>query len=349
MDSLNIMETELDSLVADMQQTEGALLLQIDQLAEQIPEIYAGYASMVRTLVTSAMDMMKPGSKAANRMALALEIGTRSIQAFGEYKAAKEHNRLVQKYLTVKKAYAQNNIEKVSNLLPKVTQNASTAGRLFKKCSEVSYRLSDLDNDKMRRVATLQSKALTMYRTNVYLFELCKYLKNEYGTWLNGLQRSEFDMPDYYLINSIIAKELFPSSLLEAYSEAADESQTITGKEIMLLSDYQLTFMALGQKLCHVRLEDANPLIRTLINESGAVTEYNSITKPYTDHIKSSPTGKIVFLGLIAAAIILAIAFCYFEGSIGEKCLLAAAGIGATLRICIKGNRKAMTRYVEEG
>ncbi|MDE7410152.1 MAG: hypothetical protein K2N09_09045 [Muribaculaceae bacterium] len=349
MDSLKRLETELDSLVADMHQTEGVLLMQIDQLADEIPEIYAGYASMVRTLVTSAMDMMKPGSKAANRMAMALEIGTRSIQAFGEYKAAKEHNRLVQKYMTVKKIYAQNNLEKVTTLILKLTQNAATAGRLFKKCSEVTYRLADLDADKMRRVASLQLKALTMYRTNAYLFELCKYLKNEYGTWLKGLQRSEFDMPDYYLINNIIAKELFPKSLIEAYSEAADATQSITGKEIMLLTDYQLTFMALGQKVCHIRLDDAQPLVRTLINESGAVEEYNSITKPYTDHLKSSPTGKIVFLGIIAVAAIIAIAFLYFQGSIGEKILLAAAGVGATLRICIKGNKKALIQYVQDG
>ncbi|MDE6478802.1 MAG: hypothetical protein K2L45_00920 [Muribaculaceae bacterium] len=349
MNSLKSMETELDSLVADMQQTEGTLLLQIDQLAEEIPEIYAGYASMVRTLVTSAMDMMKPGSKVANKMAMALEIGARSIQAFGEYKAAKEHNRLVQKYMTVKKIYAQNNLEKVTAIMPKVTQNAATAGRLFKKCSEVTYRLADLDVDKMRRVASLQSKALTMYRTNAYLFELCKYLKNEYGTWLNGLQRSEFDIPDYYLINNIIAKELFPKPLIEAYSEAADAAQSIMGKEIMLLTDYQLTFMALGQKVCHIRLDDAQPLVRTLINDSGAVEEYNSITKPYTDHLKSSPTGKIVFLGIIAVAVIIAIAFLYFQGSIGEKFLLAAVGLGATLRICIKGNKKALIQYVQDG
>ena len=349
MNSLKSMETELDSLVADMQQTEGTLLLQIDQLAEEIPEIYAGYASMVRTLVTSAMDMMKPGSKVANKMAMALEIGARSIQAFGEYKAAKEHNRLVQKYMTVKKIYAQNNLEKVTAIMPKVTQNAATAGRLFKKCSEVTYRLADLDVDKMRRVASLQSKALTMYRTNAYLFELCKYLKNEYGTWLNGLQRSEFDIPDYYLINNIIAKELFPKPLIEAYSEAADATQSIMGKEIMLLTDYQLTFMALGQKVCHIRLDDAQPLVRTLINDSGAVEEYNSITKPYTDHLKSSPTGKIVFLGIIAVAVIIAIAFLYFQGNIGEKFLLAAVGVGATLRICIKGNKKALIQYVQDG
>ena len=349
MDSLKVMETELDSLAADMQQSEEELLLQIDNLADVIPEIYAGYASMVRTLVSSAMNLMKPGNKNANKVAVALEIGRRSIQAFGEYKAAKEHNRLVQKYMAVKKTFAQNNIEKISYLLPKVTRNVSTAGRLFKKSSEVTYRLSELDTDKMRRVAILQSKALTMYRTNAYLFELCKYLKNEYGTWLNGVQKSEFDMPDYYLINSIIAQELFPTSLLEAYSEAADATDTIKGKEIMLLSDYQLTFMALGQKLCHIRLDDANPLIRTLINESGAVGEYNSITKPYTDHIKSNPTGSITFLGVLAAAIIIVISFVYFQDSTGAKCLLAAAGLGATLRICIKGNRRAMIQHVQEG
>ncbi len=348
-ESIKVMENELDSLVADMQQTEGALLVQIDQLANEIPEIYAGYASMVRTLVTYTMNLMRPGSKSANRVAVALEIGTRSIQAFGQYKSAKEHNRLVNKYMAVKTSYAQNNLEKVSYLLPKVTRNAATAGKLFKKCSEVTYTLSDLDTNKMQRIAALQSKALAVYRTNVYLFELCKYLKNEYGTWLNGYQRSEFDMPDYYLINSIIAQQLFSTSLLEAYAEATEANKEIKGKEIMLLSDYQLTFMALGQKLCHIRLDEAHPLIRALINESGAVEEYNAITKPYTNHIKSNPTTKIFLLGLLAAAIVIAISFSYFEGSIGAKCLLGAAGLGATIRICIKGKRRALIQHVEKG
>lgn len=348
MDSIDLLNNDLDALSADIAQLENGLIEQIDKLATAIPEIYAGYASMVRTLVTSAMQVISPSQRSANRVAIALEIGTRSIQAFGEYKAAKEHNRLLAKYMMAKETIARNNIEKVSNLLPKASRTASSSGLIFKKCCNLSYELTQLDETKIQRIAGIQIKALTMYRTNIYLLELCKYLKNEYGVWLTNTQHSEFDMPDYYLINSMIANELYGNDLLQAYSEAADEEYRLSGKQIMLLSDYQMSFMALGEKLCKINISKANPLIRVLIENCGATNEYENITKPYKDHIENDPKGTITFLGLITIAAIICIIVFYFEGSITAKCVIAIAAIAATLRICIKGNRKTKINYVHE-
>ena len=67
MDSNDLLEKELDGLTADIALLEEDLLRQIDGLAKAIPDVYAGYASMVRTLVTNAMQVLKPSAKTANR------------------------------------------------------------------------------------------------------------------------------------------------------------------------------------------------------------------------------------------------------------------------------------------
>ena len=349
MDTIETLDQELNSFSQDLAQVEGQLIAQVDTLAAEIPEIYSGYASMVRTLVDSAMRMIKPNNRTANKVAIALEIGTRSIQAYGEYKAAKEHNRLLTKYMNVKKQIASNNLEKVTHLLPKAQRNAENTGRLLKKCSEQNYSLEQLDESRIRKVAALQIRALTMYRTNLYLLELAKYLKNEYGIWLTGKQRSEFDMPDYYLINSILANELYGKDLFNAYSDAADAENKLSGKQIMLLSDYQMTLMALGRELCKANMDDAHPCVRQLIEDCGAVNEYERITAPVREHAAFKPEWIIIVMGILAIAGIISIVLFYFEGSDVAKWLLAIAGSAAAVRICMKGMRNCKINYARQG
>ncbi len=348
MDSIDSLNVQLDSLTSDVSQMENALLDQIDGLAKAIPEIYAGYASLVRTMVNSTMQILKPSNKSANTVAIALEVGTRSIQAYGEYKAAKEHNRLLNKYMMVKETIARNNLEKVSNLLPKASATAKSSGRLFKKLSELSYNLDELNDTQMSRIAAIQNKGLTMYRTNIYLLELCKYLKNEYNVWLSGQQRSEFDMPDYYLINQYIAGELFGDDLLQAYSDAVDEEEQITGKQLMLISDYQMSFMALGENLCEINILGARPIIARLLLECGAAQEYEKITKPYRKQIKKNVKLIISLMGVFSAIVVFCILGGYFEGSDTVRGIVGIAAFAAILRICIKGYKKAKIHNVEQ-
>ncbi len=348
MDSINALNSQLEVLTTDISQIEKVLIDQIDGLAKAIPEIYAGYASLIRTMVNSAMQVIKPSDKTATSVALALEVGTRSIQAYGEYKAAKEHNRLLSKYMMVKETIARNNIEKVSNLLPKASATAKSSGRLFKKLSELSYNLDDLNDAQMSRIAAIQIKGLTMYRTNIYLLELCKYLKNEYSVWLSGHQRSEFDIPDYYLINQYIAAELFGDDLLQAYSDAVDEYDCLTGKQIMLISDYQMSFMALGEKLCEINILGARPILARLLLECGAAQDYEKITKPYRKQIKKNPKVIITLLGILSAIVVVWILGGYFEGSEAARGVIGLASFAAILRICIKGNKNAKIQNVEQ-
>lgn len=342
-------QKNLDSLSLDLQEFENKLIPQLDGLAKAIPEIYEGYATMVRTLVNSTMDLFKPKGRTGSRIAVAAEIGARSIEAYGKYKAAKEHNRLLAKYMTIKTTYAQNNLEKVKGILPKIERSNAQTAKLFMKCCSLNYRLDQFDNNRIERVAAIQLKALSLHRTNIYLLELCKYLVNEYQVWLKGEQRSKFDMPDYYMINDYLSKQIFGNNLLEAYSEAADTTETISGKQIMLLSDYQLSLMALGDKLCTVRPNKAVEPVRQLIENCGAHTFYSENTKDFTKHLNKKPYLLIVILGVVAALAITYICSYYLLSTEMVSLIMNLAGVSAVLRICFKGLRDCRIGYVMKG
>lgn len=212
MESVNAtyeIQTSLDSLALDLEKFEEQLMPQLDSLAKAIPEIYAGYASMVRTLVSTTLQVCKPNAKTSSRIALAVEVGARSIQAFGNYKAAKEHNRLLTKYIAIKRQHAENNLDKVSDLLPKINAKCTTSGKLFSKCASLRYALSELDSSKISRVAQIQYKALSLHRTNLYLSELCKYLNfykanKKASRWIVGY--IEKDQAVFDEVNSVVTK-----------------------------------------------------------------------------------------------------------------------------------------------
>lgn len=345
----NPIQESLDSLTSDLRKFESELLPQIDELAKALPEIYAGYASAVRNIVETTLKLVNPKHQTKNRIALVVEVGTRSIQAYGEYKAAKEHNRLLQKYIAIKQEYATNNIEKVNKLLPKLKKSNSESAKLLNKCSEIEYQISQLDNRKITRIANIQLRALAIHRTNIYLLELCKYLCAEYKVWLSGMQNSDNDMPDYYLINKMLAEHIYGKNLLQAYSDAADETEILKGKQIMLLSDYQLSMMALGSQLCRVNLSAANPVVAKLITECGASEIYSQRAKAFANHIEKNPAKKVVYMGIIATLAIIFIAFFYLDNHDTYKWVLSVGGVAIVFRICINGYYKVLYSHVQEG
>ena len=347
----NDMERELELLSKELQCSEEELLPQIDGLAKAIPEIYKGYASMVREIVGSTLSLFKSGSRAVSRVAVAAEIGARAIEAFGEYKAAKEHNRLLIRYMEIKYVYATNNLERVATLLPRLKRSNMTSARLFRKCTSLSYDLDRLDQSSIGRVANIQLKALSIHRTNAYLLELCKYLENEYKVWLRREQRSEFDMPDYYMINEILADTLFGrDKLFDAYVAAADiDSGSITGAQIMLLADYQLSMMALGQKFCKINPSKANPLVRKLIEDCGAAEKYKEITATTIEHISFDPSWMWYVAGVLAIGAIIWFVITQIQGHDVGKWIGAAVAIGVVIRLTMGLKRSSNRRYVEKG
>lgn len=347
--TLDSIQTNLDSLAIDLKKFENELLPQIEGLAEAIPEIYAKYASVVRNLVNTTLDLFKPSQETGNKIALAAEVGARSIEAYGEYKAAIEHNRLLKKFMAAKKAYASTNLGKIQYLLPLLTKSNSKSAKLFQKCAEIEYQINNLDNAKLKIITDIQKKVFSMHRTNIYLLELCKYLVAEYKVWLSDKQKSDNDFPDYYLINSYLAKYMFGENLLQAYSDAADETAVLTGKQIMLLSDYQLSMMALGTQLCKVNLSEANPVVERLISECGACKSYTQHTEEYASHIEKKPAEKIIWFGLLAVLAIIFISFIYLDNSGPLRWVLSIGGSAVALRICLKGYKTVLKCHVQEG
>lgn len=352
MDAFNTtinLQQDLDALSGDLRDIESLLKLQLDNLAESMPEIYSGYASMVRQITDATLNMFNTSSKTASKIAIAAEIGARSIKAFGEYKAAKQHNEIIRKYMHVKTQIANNNLTRVNYALPKAELNCQKTAKLFDKCCEIRYCLNELNDDKFRIISSIQEKTLNIHRTNLYMFELCKYLKNEYTAWINNNHKSEFDMPDYYLINSILAEKLYGEDLLGSYSEAADQTSVISGKQIMLLYDYSLSLMALGSSLCNVNISEAHPLVGQLMDNCGAHKKYAEWVKPYKEHVDGSSSSAIYLLGIITTIAIICIIVFYFDCSATVKLITFLASLGAILKICIKGVRKVHIAEVQKG
>ena len=350
MDSnLESINQELNALSGDLKAFEGQLMPQLDELARTIPEIYSGYASMVHDLVDNTLTLFNTSNRTRYKVAVAAEIGAKAIEAFGEYKAAKEHNRLLQKYMKVKMTYAQANIEKVSLLLPKITRSQSATAKLFNRFAEIEYDLDKLTETSLESVSRIQQKALSIYRTNTYLLELCKYLSSEYKVWLAGKQTSDNDMPDYYLINLYLSEQLYGDDLFEAYSTAADETRRLKGKQVMLLADYQLSMMALGNKLCKINVKEANPMVGKLIEDCGAHQQYTEHTKKFAKHVEDGiSTGWSLFGVMVLFGIVLR-GLLYFNASEEIFWIVLLLTLGLVIKFYVRSRKSAMENHVNVG
>lgn len=345
----NLDNKALDELSLNIKEIEKELMPQLDMLAEKIPEIYNGYASMVRTLVDTTLDFVSVSKKTGDRIALGAEVTARVITAWGNYKAAVEHNKMLAKYMQIKKTIANNNLTKVEGLLPKLERSNTSSSKLFEKYCTTAYSLENLDEETIKRVAALLLKVLAIHRTNVYLFELCKYLKKEYGAWASGMQTCNERLPDYYQINKKLGDNMFKGNLFDAYSAAANSTDAVEGKQILLLSDYQLSMMALGEKLCKVNLKNANPKVAMLIAECGASESYANETKRFTEHIESSPVSTIALLAALAFFAILWIALSYLHSHDTVRWIMIIGGLSVILRICFRGYKRVLIVYAQNG
>lgn len=341
-------EKLLDNLSKDLKNLEKEILPQIDGLAEKIPELYGRYAEMVNMLVDIADSLFVTNADTSRKLANFALIADKGIRAYGQYKAAVERNRLLDKYLQVKKTYASNNLEKVEFLIPKLKKSLKSSEKLFKNLSARIYNQDSLKGNTTDRVALLQLKALNMYRTATYLSVLTEYLKKEYQVWIKGNQTSGMTLPDYYQVNMMIAGEISKESPLKTYETAADSTNNLTGGQIMFLSDPQLAMLSLGEDLCKINPNLASAPVRQLIDLSGVVPIYEGLIDPMKKKVEDSPEGVPIIIGVIAFLGIIAMCIWLIPGNIGLRWLIGVIGCLSALRIMFKGSKAVQIAHVLE-
>lgn len=342
-------ELTLDRLAADIEGLEKELLPQLDLLAERIPELYGGYASMVREIMQTSLSVLRPKSSTASKLAVAAEIGARGLEAYGAYKAAKKHNEMLDKFLMVKKEIANLNYGKVSRLLPEVERKLGSSERLFDKLARNSYLLKDKDRQTIIRTSNLVLRTLTLYRSNLFLLELCRYLRSEYEAWLSGSQTSGLGRPDYFVVNGLVVEKLFGKRAFATLEKLADGNGDMSGKELMLMADPQLFAFAMKDKLCEIDVSKASPAVEVILKSNPGCEYYAEATKEIRGHVGKNPHAKVlgiccaVFVGMLVAAIT------YNDCEPWVRVVVFLALAGVVIRVGVRSARKMKLAHVAEG
>lgn len=342
---------DLEALSKDLRNLEEELMPQLDELGSKLPEIYAGYANIVRDITTQLLEICSFSESTSGKIALVAEVGARALESFGSYKAAKKHNQMLSRFLAIKQEIANLNAAKIRRLLPESNHNLANLKRLFEVYINKTCKFSDISHENIMRLASIQLRVLNMYRTSLFLNLLAKYLDQEYKAWKRGKQISGVRMPDFYTANMLIVESLWGNNdkVFQAIETAADSTDSIQGKDIILLCDQQLFTYAIGDELCDISLEKAHPYVKEMISLHNGVENHLSTSKALREHIDKTATGTIWSLCLLSWLIIICMSIWYLPGTGMARTLIAVAGCIAIMKIGMKGARKINKIYFPMG
>lgn len=325
---------------------EQELMLKLDDLATKLPELYEGYANLVRQTFNAAFDIIGISSEKSEKIGVAVEVLARGIEAYGAYKAAKEHNERLEKYMRVKKEFAALNKSKILSLKRKIESTIISSEKLFTKFAETGYKLVGASDRNIIRQGNLLIRVLTLYRTNFFILTLSEFLESELGAWERGEQTSGEIQPDYFTVNSLIFQSLFgDKDSFSIVKEICEKKETLKGSEIMVLADSQLFLYSLKDELCEIDFTECSPSIKALIENNPSTHKYKEMTRDIKKHIKRNPTQGIWIACAVGAFFIsITILSLYPEGI--SKWVFLILGLAATFRIGKKNAMKAKINHV---
>lgn len=341
-------QQQYERLLANVKDLEAEIMPKLELLGKEIPEIYNGYAKLVRESVDNAIQILNLKETTSNRVMMAAEIGARTIEAYGAWKAAREHNQMLDKFLTAKRQFAALNYTQIKNALEKANSNLAGVKRLFNAYAKRQYDLSSEDETIINKVSNLILRHLVLYRTALFLATLCSYLKAECEAWSQNQQVSSMPRTDYYIINGKILNELFGDKIYEELEKAADSSGNLSGAQIMLLSDPQLSIYALKDTLCKINYNEASRPINTLIENNPSFPYYNERASSIVEKINDSSIYAIYLYALLSIAAVISLCIWFIPGVWWSRVIIGVIACSGIFRITSKNAIKIKVIHVDD-
>lgn len=341
-------ENIINSLADDMCKLEKQILPQLDELSEKIPELYKGYANLVRTIVSEVIKNASINNRNVAKINMAAEIAARGLQAYGFIKDAQKHNALLDKFMQTKQTIAYANISRNNKALAEAKTKLESSSKLMKKYATTCFKCKGVTEEILMRQAFIVLRVLNLYRTSLFLVYLSEYLNLEYSCWIDGNQTSGKALPDYYLTNEHIFNELFTGTPFRTIELCCDKRDNLTGAEIMLLSDYQLSLYALKDNVCTISVNAASPEVKTLMTNNSAFTDYKRILSPFVEYIKETPGNGLSLMFIITLIIIIALCIFYIPGSWWLRVIIGFSGFIASCKIYDKNEKKLQLSYCQK-
>lgn len=296
------MENEKDQFekcLAELRSIENFIFPQLNDMAQKIDAQYKFYADLVRDLGDKTLSIGKFNSNTSTKIHSATVLVSRGIEGYGAYKSAQEHNRKLDEMMDLKRTLAGQKRKQIIDWLPRISANVEKSKRFCESQTSKTFPL----NSVSPALVSLQLKYLNLYRTNLYYESLAKWMREEYSSWLNGQQTCGMPTPSLYDINTELGKRLYGANLYKYYQRAVETDKSISGKDIFLIADPQLTIMALDAHDGGVEVHsaNANPAISKILDENEGVKYYqDNITKMFQS-INRDPSSSWNCIALIFA------------------------------------------------
>lgn len=320
-------QEQFEQCLAELKSIENAMLPQLNEVAQQIGGAYKDCADIVMKLGSKLSSMAN--SETGNKIYATTALASRGIESYGAYKAAKEHNRKLDEMMDLKRSMAGQKRKQITDWLPRISANVEKSKRLCESQFTKTFPLASLSP----ALVSLQLKFLNLYRTNLYYESLAQWMLKEYSSWLNGQQTCGIPAPSLYDINTELGKRLYGANLYAHYQHVVESDKPISGKDIFLIADPQLTVLALDAHDGGVEIHssNANPAISKVLNENEGIRYYkNNVTKTCKsiNYNPTSPWNRIACIFAVFFFLILL----YNRGSfstggfwmiliIGESCI----------------------------
>lgn len=339
---------QFEHLMDSLREIEDSVMGQLEELSEKMPELYSGYARIVKNTFGAAVNMLALSAIQKSRYMLIGEILARGVGAVGAYRAAKKHNELLDRYQEVKRQHARDNIGKVVKMNEEVRRNIPIAEKFFRKGATLEYDLSSQSEEKVLKIANLQLRYLTLFRKSLFLLDISTYLMKEYDAWNHGKHTSGFAPPDYYQVNSQIIPLLSPGcSPLKALELATAKEKSFSGADLMLLSDPQLSVYALQGSFSEISLQNASPALRTILEQNEGIRYFQTESTGYIKAAKGHPGFWINLICFFALLGSLALTLFYFPPGV-FRWIIFGLSVSAIIKIDRKSVMNINIAHVRE-
>ena len=290
-------QEQFEQCLAELKRIENVILPQLNEMAQQIGEKYKFYADLVQKLGNKLSNMIN--SETSSKIYATTTLASRGIESYGAYKTAKEHNRKLDEMMDLKRSLAGQKRKQITDWLPRISANVEKSKRFCESQFSKTFPLSSVSP----ALVSLQLKFLNLYRTNLYYESLAKWMLKEYSSWLNGQQTCGMPTPSLYDVNTELGERLYGANLYEHYQRAVESDKSISGKDIFLIADPQLTIMALDAHdgSVEVHSANANPAISKILDENEGVKYYQNNVTEMWQNINRDPASSWNCIALIFA------------------------------------------------
>lgn len=342
-------QEQYELLLSNVKKIEGEIVPQLEMLSVKLPEIYKEYATIVRTTIGKAIEILNvKGKGSKNALRLAAELAARAFEVFGAWKAARDHNKMLDKFIATKREIASLNLEKMENARKQADHNLEAVKKLFLTYAKQEYDFTDKDNELIVRQSELLLRNLALYRTNLFISKICAYLDAEYHAWSIGEQTSGKERPDYFAVNKEVMHELFPSDPFTALEMAGEAGTRLSGEQLLLLSDPQLSVFALKDNMCHINFHHASNPVKVLAEHNPGFDFYNRKMQPLIRKMKENPAIVILILAILAIGGIACLCVFYLPCIWWGRLIIGVLAGGIVTRMAFRYALKARHAHVTE-